>query len=82
VVVAGSMQLESGLLKQLMLWAVGCPHTQECMGNSTNRYAGPALLILPCFGLSYLFLLLDCDLAHPCGMFLSSPQNRQNNFLG
>ena len=42
MVVAGPMKLESGLPKQLMLWAVGCPHTQECMGNSTKRYAGPA----------------------------------------
>jgi hypothetical protein len=41
-VVAGPMQLESGLPKQLMLWVVGCPHTRECMGNSTKRYAGPA----------------------------------------
>jgi hypothetical protein len=41
-VVAGPMQLESGLLKQLMLWAVGCPHTQECTGNSMKQYAGPA----------------------------------------
>jgi hypothetical protein len=41
-VVAGPMQLESGLPKQLMLWAVACPHTRECMGNSTKRYAGPA----------------------------------------
>jgi hypothetical protein len=36
------MQLESGLPKQLMLWAVGCPRTQECMENSMKRYAGPA----------------------------------------
>jgi hypothetical protein len=35
----GPMQLESGLPKQLMLWAVGCPHTRECMGNSMKRYA-------------------------------------------
>jgi hypothetical protein len=42
-VVAGSMQLESGLPKQLMLWAVGYPHTQECMGNSTKQYARLAL---------------------------------------
>jgi hypothetical protein len=41
-VVAGSMQLESGLLKQLMMWAIGCPHTRECMGNSTKWYVGPA----------------------------------------
>jgi hypothetical protein len=41
-VVAGPMKLESGLPKQLMLWAVGCPLTQECMENSTKRYAGPA----------------------------------------
>jgi hypothetical protein len=50
-VVAGPMQLESGLPKQLMLWAVGFPHTRECMGNSMKRYAGPtsadsALLLL------------------------------------
>jgi hypothetical protein len=40
-VVAGPMKLESGLPKQLMLWDVGCPHTRECMGNSTKQYAGP-----------------------------------------
>jgi hypothetical protein len=40
-VVAGPMQLESGLPKQLMLWALGCPHTRECMGNITKRYVGP-----------------------------------------
>jgi hypothetical protein len=40
-VVAGPKQLESGLPKQLMLWAVGCPHTWKCMGNNTKRYAGP-----------------------------------------
>jgi hypothetical protein len=43
VVVAGPMQLVSGLLKQLMLWTAGCPHTRGCMENSTKRYAGPAL---------------------------------------
>jgi uncharacterized protein (DUF983 family) len=42
VVVAGPMQLVSGLLKQLMMWVVGCPHTRVCMGNSTKRYAGLA----------------------------------------
>jgi hypothetical protein len=41
-VVAGPMQLESDLPKQLMLWAAGCPHTRECMENSTKQYAGPA----------------------------------------
>jgi hypothetical protein len=40
-VVAGPMQLESGLPKQLMLWAVGCPHTRECTENSMKQYAGP-----------------------------------------
>ena len=40
--VAGPMQLESGSPKQLMLWAIGCPHTRECMWNSTKRYVGPA----------------------------------------
>jgi hypothetical protein len=43
VVVAGPMQLASGLPKQLMLWVVGCPHTWGCMGNSMKKYAGPAL---------------------------------------
>jgi hypothetical protein len=43
VVVAGPMQLESDLPKQLMLWAVGCPYTRKCMGNNTKRYGGPAL---------------------------------------
>jgi hypothetical protein len=42
VVVAGPMQLVSGLPKQLMLWTDGCPHTRECMENSTKQYAGPA----------------------------------------
>jgi hypothetical protein len=42
VVVAGSMQLVSGLPKQLMMWTAGCPHTRGCMGNSTKRYVGPA----------------------------------------
>jgi hypothetical protein len=42
VVVAEPMQLGSGLPKQLILWAVGCPHTRECMGNSTKQYARPA----------------------------------------
>jgi hypothetical protein len=41
-VVAGPMQLESDLPKQLMLWAVGCPHTRECMENNTKQYVGPA----------------------------------------
>jgi hypothetical protein len=41
-VVARPMQLGSGLRKQLILWVVGCPHTRECMGNSTRQYAGPA----------------------------------------
>jgi hypothetical protein len=36
------MQLESGLPKLLILWVVDYPHTQECMGNSTKQYAGPA----------------------------------------
>ena len=43
VVVVGPMQLGSGLPKLLILWVVDCPHTQECMGNSTKQYAGPAL---------------------------------------
>jgi hypothetical protein len=42
-VVVGPMQLENNLPKQLMLWVVGCPHTRECMENSTKQYAGPAL---------------------------------------
>jgi hypothetical protein len=42
VVVAGPMQFESGLPKQLMQWVVSCPHTRECMGNSTKRYVGSA----------------------------------------
>jgi hypothetical protein len=77
VVVAGHMQLMSGLPKQLMLWTAGCPHTREYMENSTKQYARLASadsavlrLILPCFGFSYFFLLLDRDLAHPCCMSL------------
>jgi hypothetical protein len=42
VVVARPMQLGSGLPKLLILWVVDCPHTQECMENSTKRYVGPA----------------------------------------
>jgi hypothetical protein len=41
-VVARPMQLESDLPKQLMLWTAGCPHTRECMENSTKQYAGSA----------------------------------------
>jgi hypothetical protein len=35
VVVAGSVQLGSGLSKLLILW-VDYTHTQECTGNSTK----------------------------------------------
>jgi hypothetical protein len=42
VVVAGPMQLGSGLPKLLIPLVVDCPHTQECTGNSTKQYAGPA----------------------------------------
>jgi hypothetical protein len=42
VVIADPMQLESDLPKELMMWAVGCPHTQECMENSTKQCEGPA----------------------------------------
>ena len=38
-VVAGPMQLGSGLLKLLIPWVVDCPHTQECTRNSTKQYA-------------------------------------------
>jgi hypothetical protein len=41
VAVMGPMQLESGLPKRLMLSAIGCPHTRECMENNTKRYGGP-----------------------------------------
>ena len=48
VVVAGPMQLGSGLPKLLTLWVVkmvvDCPHTQECTGNSMKQYAGLALV--------------------------------------
>jgi hypothetical protein len=47
--VAGSMLLESDLSKQLMLWAADCPHTRECMENSTKQYAGPASVSHPGF---------------------------------
>ena len=40
--VAEPMQLESDSPKQLMMWAVDCPHTQECVENSTKQYAGLA----------------------------------------
>jgi hypothetical protein len=36
------MQLESDLLKQLMLLAAGCPHARECIENNTKQCAGPA----------------------------------------
>jgi hypothetical protein len=36
VVAVEPMPLESGLPKQPMLWAIGCPHTRECMENSTK----------------------------------------------
>jgi hypothetical protein len=42
VEVAGAMLLGSDLSKQSMLWVAGCPHTRECMENSTKQYAGPA----------------------------------------
>jgi hypothetical protein len=46
VVVATPMQLENGSPKLLTLWvvkmAIDCPHTQECMGNSTKQYVGLA----------------------------------------
>jgi hypothetical protein len=42
VVVAGSMQLENGLSKQLILWTSSCRHTRGCMGNSMKQYVGPA----------------------------------------
>jgi hypothetical protein len=42
VVVAGPMQLRSGLPKLLILWVVDCPHTQECTGNNMKQYAGLA----------------------------------------
>jgi hypothetical protein len=44
VVVAGPMQLVSGLLKKLMLWTAGCPQTRGCMENNTKQNAGPALV--------------------------------------
>jgi hypothetical protein len=55
VVVAGPMQFENDLLKQPMLWATGCPHTRECMENSTKQYAGPASVNCALFRLQ-LFL--------------------------
>jgi hypothetical protein len=77
---SGVHVLESDLPKQPMLWAAGCPHTRECMENSTKQYAGPALadsallrLILRCFSFIYLFLLLDRDLARPCCMSFILP---------
>jgi hypothetical protein len=40
VVVAGPMQLGSGLPKLLILWVVkmvvDCPHTKECTRNNTK----------------------------------------------
>jgi hypothetical protein len=71
--VAGPMQLENDLLKQLMLWAAGCPRTLECTENSMKQYVDLLRLILPRFGFSYFFLLLDCDLARPCCMSFILP---------
>jgi hypothetical protein len=42
VVVIEPKQLENDLLKQLMSWVSGCPHTQEYMVNSMRQYARPA----------------------------------------
>jgi hypothetical protein len=42
-VVAGPMQHENDLPKQLMLWATGCPHTPECTENSMKQYTEPDL---------------------------------------
>jgi hypothetical protein len=42
VVVTKPMQLENDLLKQLMSWVTGCPHTQGYMANSMRQYARPA----------------------------------------
>jgi hypothetical protein len=39
----GAHAAGGGLSKLLILWAVDCPHTQECTWNSTKKYAGPAL---------------------------------------
>jgi hypothetical protein len=42
-----ALQLGSGSPKLLTLWVVimvvDCPHTQECMRNSTKHYVGLAL---------------------------------------
>jgi hypothetical protein len=82
-VVAEPMQLESDLPKQLMLWATCCPHTLECMKNSTKLCAGSASaksvvlrlqLFLFCFWIVTWHVLVVCP--------LFSPQNKQNNLLG
>jgi hypothetical protein len=38
VVVTEPMQVEIDLLKQLMSWVVGCPHTQGYMTNNMKQY--------------------------------------------
>jgi hypothetical protein len=76
------MQLGSGSPKLVTLrfvkMDVDCPHTQECTGSSMKQYVGHAStdsallwLILPCFGLSYLLLLLYFNLACPSCVSLS-----------
>jgi hypothetical protein len=76
VVVAGPINLGSGLPKVLILWVVDCPHTKECTRNSTKRYARPASAstISFCFCIMTWHVLVVCP--------LSSPQNRQNNLHG
>jgi hypothetical protein len=73
VEVAGSMLLESDLSKQPMLWAAGCPHTRDVWRIARSSMHDLLWLILPCFSFSYLFLLLDRDLACPCCMSFILP---------
>jgi hypothetical protein len=77
VEVAGAMLLESDLSKQPMLWAAGCPHTQECMENSTKQYAGPASAdsdLLRLSAITFCFWIVTWHVLVVCP--LSSPQNK------
>jgi hypothetical protein len=64
-VVREPMQLETDLLKQLMLWAAGCPHTRQCMENSTKQCAGPASADSTVLWLQLFLFASGCDLARP-----------------
>jgi hypothetical protein len=67
------MQLASDLLKQLMLWVAGYPHTRELQRIARSSVQDLFRLFLSCFGFNYFFFLLDRDLARCCCMSLIFP---------